>query len=374
MVHMETAQARIAHNIFESLPLGLMVISPHGDIVMSNDALSAILDIPPERLKAASWAELFIEDIDKNTDFNQVILDIIEKKIVGMRHIVSYENSHGGLRRLCITSSFLQESEALIGIVLLIEDVTDKYEMLEKENGYLREIQGLQSERVEGLNKLAMAMAHQIRNPLMSIGGSSNLLLRSLTLEERERELFDSILYGAQRLESLVQAARSFASILEPEQQDTPLADILTASCDKANAFAVNRGRNVVWNLPKTDVLVQVDADLFERAVSALLFNAIDFSKGNEAVISIGVSVTEGDVMLTVMDQGFGVSPEEIPYVFDPFYSSKPDGVGMGLTVARRIIMEHRGQLTLASVLDGGTTATIVLPCADSTVNLCSFS
>jgi len=370
---MQNTDGRIVHNIFESLPVGLMVISPNGTIVMYNDALSIILDIPAETLDSASWAELFIEDIDRNTEFNQVILDIIERKTIGMRHIVVYVNPGGNLRRLCITSSFLQEGTALIGIVLLIEDVTDKYEMLEKENGYLREIQGLQSERVEGLNKLAMAMAHQIRNPLMSIGGSSNFLMRNLSLQQRERDLFESILHGAHRLESIVQSARSFASIMEPQQQDVSLADILKMSCDKASVFAVDLGRSVAWDLPSTDMQLQVDPDLFEKAISALLFNAIEFSAGNEAAVSIEVIGQGEETRISITDRGLGVSAEEIPYVFDPFYSTKPDGVGMGLTIARRIVMEHRGQLTLASVLGDGTTATVALPCSRSNINLCSL-
>ena len=144
LIIMQNIDERIVRNIVESLPVGLMVISPEGDIVTHNAALCSILDLDEEKLSSASWAELFIEDVDRNTEFNQVILDVIERKTVGIRHIVAYEKTGVKRRRLCITSSFLQEGEALIGIVFLIEDVTDKYDMLEKENNYLREIQGLQ--------------------------------------------------------------------------------------------------------------------------------------------------------------------------------------------------------------------------------------
>ena len=370
---MQNTDERIVRNIIESLSVGLMVISPSGVIVMHNAALCTILDIPAMTLSSASWAELFIEDVDRNTDFNQVILDVIEKRAVEMRHIVVYENTGGKRRRLCITSSFLQEGEELVAIVFLIEDVTDKYEMLEKENDYLRKIQGLQLERIEGLNKLAMSMAHQIRNPLMSIGGSSNFLLKNLSLDQRERDLFDSILQGAHRLESIVQAARSFASILEPRQQEVPLANILKMSCEKANAFSVDHGRSVAWDMPSIDLQLQVDPDLFEKALSVLLFNSIEFNAKNEVAISISAMEQDGETLISVTDLGIGISSEDIPYVFDPFYSTKPDGIGMGLTVARRIVMEHGGEITLTSVAGKGATATIVIPCSNSNSNLCSL-
>ena len=77
---MQNIDERIVRNIVESLPVGLMVISPEGDIVTHNAALCSILDLDEEKLSSASWAELFIEDVDRNTEFNQVILDVIERK------------------------------------------------------------------------------------------------------------------------------------------------------------------------------------------------------------------------------------------------------------------------------------------------------
>ena len=170
--------------------MGLLVINPDGEIVTSNNAASNILGYACRMFEGKGWGDLFLED-SRNQAFNQVILDVIQEKKVNLHRRVPYVQPGGRTLQLSITGSFLRENEQIAGIVLILHDVTELQLLHDREKQVLREKHRLEHERAEGLTRLAMAVAHQIRNPVMSIGGFAVRILSKID-ENSSRKILTS--------------------------------------------------------------------------------------------------------------------------------------------------------------------------------------
>ncbi len=349
----------IMQNILDSLSVGVLVIQPGGKIAGTNPAVEEVLGLDEEDIMGKSWAELFIENND-NPELADIIVEAVQLEAVGLRRTVPYTNPAGQNMHLSVTTSYLKEDDAIIGVVLLIADDTERHEFLARDNRHLREIRRLQDERLSGLNKLAMGVAHQIRNPLMTIGGFGNLLLRELKDDERYANHLTTIIEEAKKLEAIVQAVRDYTS-LRPAQRSRVASCVLLAELEEhAVKRAREEGREVEWITACPEVDFIIDHEMFVRAMLILIDNSFDFTEGPVVRIKVTVDTNEHDCTIFLRDRGMGISEENIPHLFDPFYTTKPHAVGMGLPTAQRILAEHGGTLEL-NRRDVGTEAIITL-------------
>lgn len=349
----------IMQNILESMPTGILVIQPGGKIAATNEAAEKILGVNEEDIMGKSWAELFIEDSD-NPEFADLIVEVVQLEAVGLQRSVPYTCPGGEKMQLSVKTSYLKEDGHAYGVVLVISDDTEKHQFLSRDNRHLREIRRLQDERVSGLNKLAMAVAHQLRNPLMTIGGFGNLLLRELGDNEHYANQVTTIIEEARRLEGIVGAVRDYTSLSAARRSKVASCVLLSELEDYATRRAEKEDREVEWTTACPLVDFIVDHELFVRAMSLLIDNSFDFTEGPVVRLNVMVEPNEHDCTVTLSDRGMGVPEENRPYLFDPFYTTKPDAVGMGLPTARRIIAEHGGTLELATP-EVGTQAVINL-------------
>ncbi|WP_187170432.1 two-component system sensor histidine kinase NtrB [Salidesulfovibrio onnuriiensis] len=336
----------IMQNILESIPTGILVIQPGGKIAATNQAVEKILNISEEDIMGKSWAELFIEDSD-NPEFADIVVEAVQLQAVGLHRSIPYTCPDGGKLQLSVTTSYLKEEGEAFGVVLVITDDTEKHQFLTRDNRHLREIKRLQDERVQGLNKLAMAVAHQIRNPLMTIGGFGNLLLRELGENEHYASQLTTIIEEAKKMEGIVGAVRDYTSLRAANRSEVASCVLLSELEDYARKRAESEKREVDWvtACPLVDFII--DHELFVMAMTILIDNAFDFSEGPVVRIKVMVEPDEHECRITLSDRGMGIAEKDKPYLFDPFYTTKPDAVGMGLATAKRIIAEHGGTLDL---------------------------
>ena len=347
--------------IIENLPLGLMVIDAGGSIVFVNDPLERVLGVRGDRMLGRGWGEVFLRD-EGNSAFNQVILDVISREPVHLERSVPYTTPRGGEVFLSITSSFLREGGGIVGIVVLVEDVTEKHRLHERERELLKEKGELRKERGEGLRSLAFSVAHQIRNPATIIGGMSLSLLRRQGEDSEDREILDSIVQGARRLEQIVGAVSAYAGLPPASKAPVSLARVVERGARSvAVAGPYGAGEYGLENTLDGDRAF-VDGALLERGVAAVFQNCVDFSRRDRVAIRVSGATDGTGCTLTIDDDGPGVDEERLPYVFDPFYTTKADGVGMGLCLVRRIAVEHLGKVEIGRGSLGGTRVRIVLP------------
>ncbi len=349
----------VIQNILESIPVGLLVINSEGEIVTANRAASRILGYASEMLNGKGWGDLFISDMD-NLEFNQVFLDVIQERQVNLCRNVDYVTPEGNTLHLSLTTSFLVGNDEIPAIVVLIHDLTEIYHSHEREKIALEEQHRMQHRRAESLEKFALAVAHQIRNPVTAIGGFANRLLNQPDIDDgRMAGYLGNILVDARRLEEIVQAVSGYAGLKSAVPVKSSLEKVVETAKGRLEEIAAQRSKKILWMVRVDPVYGEIDPHLFSLALDEVLLNSLEAFKGNEVSIAIQVVEESDGFHLKIEDKGCGILEKDIPYIFDPFFTTKAVGVGMGLCRAQRIISEHRGHIKVQSTSGKGTDVII---------------
>jgi len=351
----------ILQNILESLPVGLMEIDPEGEVININRAASEILGYSLDVFEGKGWGDLFFDD-EKNIDFNQIIIDIIQERKVNLKRDVSYVRSDGKILQLSITGSFLREDEEIAGIVVLINDVTELHKAHKREKIVLEEKSALHHERAESIKNLAEAVAHQIRNPVTAIGGFSMRMLNKLDQDDPNRLYLETILSGTKRLEDVVTAVSHYTKLLQIEPKRAAISEVLEKAQAGIAPKEAELSRKIRWTVQSEPIKAMIDPRLFTHALNELFLNALEFCREDEVSIEVCVFEDANWVHVEIKDSGTGISEKDRPYIFDPFFTTKAVGVGMGLCRVKRIISEHKGVIMIESSPGKGTEVRIRLP------------
>ncbi len=222
-----------------------------------------------------------------------------------------------------------------------------------------------EAERLATAGELAAGMAHEIRNPLAAILNATALLTdeNGLTPDERASTLA-ALRTEARRLNRILSDFLQFA---RPQEARRAPGDIREVVQHVSSLIREDRSR-----APRVDVRVAVDPAVprfaFDRdQVTQVLWNvalnAVEAMNGRGR-LSLEVNRRHGDVALSVSDTGAGIAAENLPRVFEPFYTGKPNGSGLGLTIAERIVGAHGGRIEIDSELGRGTRVTLLFPLA----------
>jgi signal transduction histidine kinase len=242
-------------------------------------------------------------------------------------------------------------------------------ETLAETNRRLEQVQeeARRAERLAALGQLSAGLAHEIRNPLGVIKGSAEMLNRKLqTTDTVTAELAGYISSEVNRLNTIVSRFLDFARPheLDLHPQEIPgLVDrALKAVRDRWPEAQVQVERHYAENLP----LVPVDGDLCEQVFTNLFLNAYEAmgSKGGKLQVRIAVAHSDGrpGVEVEVEDSGPGVAAKLRGQIFNPFFTTKTSGVGLGLSIVSKIVDDHRGRIRLASEPGKGACFRVFLP------------
>ncbi len=226
------------------------------------------------------------------------------------------------------------------------------------------------AERSTALGRLAAAVAHEIRNPLNFINLSIDHVRGKLgPEEERRRADFERILTGVKdeisRLNRLVVEFLSFGKPMKLDTRPCSLERVLREVAALVDHKARDQGVALaVLSEPELPEIV-ADAELLKTCFLNLMINAADaMPAGGSLTVSLARGVADGNdaLVVTVRDTGHGMSPEEIAAAFEPYFSTKDTGLGLGLALTRKIVEDHGGKIGLESEPGRGTTARITLP------------
>jgi signal transduction histidine kinase len=219
----------------------------------------------------------------------------------------------------------------------------------------------IQAEKLTALGKLSLGVAHEVRNPVMVIGGFAHRLQKLLPANDRARDMLTIILSEVHKLNRMVREIEEFTRLPEPQLRPTPVAELLEqVLMENAPALAkqgVQVKRRIALDLPP----VPVDAELLRLAFHHVMENARE-AMPHGGVLEVAVQPTPTHLKITLRDTGVGIAPGDLPHIFDPFFSTKPQGTGMGLTTVHRIISDHGGEITVTSTPNQGTEISISVP------------
>jgi PAS domain S-box-containing protein len=253
---------------------------------------------------------------------------------------------------------FQNDRGDVLGLVVAIEDVT---EAVRTKEALIR------SERLAAIGRMSAHVTHEIRNPLSSIGLNAELLedlikkTASADDAAEAQNLCSAIVREIDRLTSITDEYLRFARLPRPELEEedvgallTTIASFVRRDCEAAN---VKLEVEVPSGLPH----VQLDADQMRQAILNLLRNAKE-SMPQGGRIVLGAEAQNGELSIVVKDTGFGIPPESLDRIFDPFFSTKLTGTGLGLTLTQQIVTEHGAELRVASKVGIGSEFRIVMP------------
>ncbi len=223
----------------------------------------------------------------------------------------------------------------------------------------------VQSEKMAALGRLATTLSHELRNPLAGLKGASQLLLKKTDELDERKQYVNLILDEVERLGRIVEDLFHFARprVLRYEMVDANkiINDVLLLNTHDQVLMNITV-RKRLSKLP----MIMADSDKFKQVVVNIILNAMDaMSEGGELIVSSGVirNEPEGKDIATFQfrDTGYGIPEDVMGHIFEPFYTTKPRGVGLGLSVCKAIIEEHCGRISISTNNTTGDSTGIVV-------------
>ncbi|MCU1272986.1 MAG: signal transduction histidine kinase, nitrogen specific, NtrB [Bryobacterales bacterium] len=218
------------------------------------------------------------------------------------------------------------------------------------------------SERLAALGQLSAGLAHELRNPLGTIKASAEMLTRSMPPDnEVAREVAGFISSEVDRTNLLVTRFLEFARPLRLRLATVELTQVLDSAVANLERNSPHYDVAVYKNYAPEIGQLAMDADLMERVFYNLLLNAAQATPAGGA-ITVKTRLADGNAEISVIDRGSGIDPKDRESIFNPFFTTKPEGVGLGLAIVSKIVDEHGGKIAVESEPGKGSIFRLYLP------------
>ena len=337
--------------IVENIPSGIITLDLKGRIVLCNRSAQQIIGPGAREMRDKSWQDTPFREIKALEEFFSTLTPTFS----GFSQEIEVRIEDGDPIPIGVTFAPLRLPEGgLVGLVAIFQDLTER----KKTEARLR-----QTDRLAAVGQLAASLAHEIRNPLAAISMSIELMKEE---EEVQPQLLDIVLRETERLKLVTGQLLDFSRpILNPRKPCNlvPLVEevvsLLEKSCDSTHPvpFSIQREAE--------EVMVAGDPDQLKQVLWNLGLNAIQaMPTGGRLTLTICRHVFKHGrwwAAIELTDTGRGIPPEEVERIFDPFYTTKPGGTGLGLTIVQKIIDYLGGRIEVSSKAGGGSTFRILL-------------
>lgn len=343
--------------VFEALHEGVIVLDAAGTIGFINQAACQFFGLNPAKTTGE-----FISSQIRGLDWNT--LGKPGRTISRDLEVFYPENRYLNFYLAPIEAS--KESGESLGFVMLIRDLTSTRAEAEET---------LESERLNSLTLLAAGVAHEIGNPLNSLDIHLQLLGRKLRkLPSAERGPLEENLSTAReeirRLDTILKQFLQAVRPTTPLRERADLQVLLRETLELLEAELASRHIGVQLDFAESMPPAMVDPGQFQQVFYNLIRNAAQAIPGREGRISIRIRVNDYEHIISIEDNGTGISPEQMGAIFEPYRTTKSSGSGLGLLIVRRIVREHGGEIALESEPRQGTRVVVHLPHAERTVRL----
>ncbi|HEY4239453.1 MAG TPA: ATP-binding protein [Kofleriaceae bacterium] len=227
-----------------------------------------------------------------------------------------------------------------------------------------RERELLRAERLATVGTMAASVAHEIRNPLSSIALNTELLADELPPGATEgKALVRAIHHEVDRLTAMTEEYLAFARLPKPKLAAEPINPMVQALAAFVREDLAARKVELATELGEGEPIAQADAGQLRQCLINLVRNAADAvaAKGG-GHITLRTRTEDAQVRIEVEDDGVGIPPDILPKLFDPFFSTKDGGSGLGLALTQQIVRDHGGDVSVASTVGHGTVFTVRVP------------
>jgi PAS domain S-box-containing protein len=343
--------------VFEALQEGVIVLDPQGRIGFVNRAASGFFGLVPEKAEGQPLASQ-VRGLDWET------LGKPGRTISRDLEVFYPENRFLNFYLAPIDGG--SETGETLGYVMLVRDLTSSRAEAEET---------LESERLNALTLLAAGVAHEIGNPLNSLDIHLQLLGRKLRkLPPGERKPLEEHLATARgeirRLDGILKQFLHAVRPTLPRRERQDLHAVLHETLRLMEPELESRKIRVELDLAEGMPQAEIDGGQFQQVFYNLLRNAYQALPAVNGHIAIRSRFNDYEYIITIDDNGSGISPEHMGAIFEPYRTTKSSGSGLGLLIVRRIIREHGGEIALESEDGRGTRVIIHLPRTERTVRL----
>ncbi len=243
--------------------------------------------------------------------------------------------------------------------ILTIEDITERVEMRR---------QLARMERMAALGRLSAGIAHEVRNPLTGISLLLDDLHDRLLVQSADQELIRRALSEIERLEGLVSGLLDFAASPQLRREPGNIGTVLRETLFLIRKSCERQGIRLVEALDEDLPGFPLDAHKLKQAFLNLFNNALDaMPDGGE--LTVAASWVDGEVRICIRDSGVGIPAEQLPMIFEPFYTGKGSGTGLGLSITQNILADHGGRIVVESSPGVGSVFTLWLPIPEEGTN-----
>jgi two-component system, sporulation sensor kinase E len=371
--------------VFNAIQEGIIVTDSNGRITYLNDAACGLFGLEAadaigkqlgERIRGLDWESLtksrgpVSHDIEifypQNRFINFYVVPLVierRKSVAGIadsgRHEVA-SNARGGPRSPTPTTG-----AAEVGHVMILRDITKSRRTAQ---------QTIESERLNALTLLAAGVAHEIGNPLNSLHIHLQLMERSVQnlagdAKEELQQSIDVARSEVNRLDSIVtqflRAIRPSRPQLRPENLNTIVEEAVRFFTPEIHDRDIVVEQELRSDLP----LLQLDRDQMKQAFYNVIKNSLEAMQ-RHGTLRIQTDMDDTHILIRFVDTGRGMSAENLSRVFEPYFTTKPAGTGLGLLIVRRIVREHGGELSIESGQGKGLTVTIRLPYIEKRIRM----
>ncbi|MBT4575809.1 MAG: response regulator [Candidatus Cloacimonetes bacterium] len=327
------------------------------DVFCEMELDGTIIEISPsiEAMSNHKRSDLLGSNIGDLITDKQQVTDLLNmnKNNNSIRDLEIKINNNDNVIYYSVISQLLSDAnDGSNKIIASLHDITE-HKLLEKRL--------MRAERLAGVGQLAAGIAHEIRNPLGNISSSIQYCLKKYELPTQIVQYLEIILRNSQNANKIIKELLDFATPREIELKTENISDIIKRSIDLVEARVkqnkVKIDLSIDMDLPK----INLDAKWIEQTFLNLILNANDAMKGG-GVLKIKAALNNENINVTFEDNGQGIPSDEIEKIFDPFYTTKDEGTGLGLSFIFQVITAHNGDVDVESRVGEGAKFTIKLP------------
>jgi len=337
----------LSGTIIDKMPMGLLLLDSQKNLTAINRAGENLLAIKPtdflgkpvmNRLPIP-WQDLIIE-LDRTGVSAEKEMDCV----IEPGKTISLD---------MVATTLYQEQGDFIGYLFLFRDMTEMIH-LRKEMA--------RNQRLASLGSLAAGIAHEIRNPLSSIKGFATYFKEKYRDKPEDGEIADILIEEVERLNRVIGQLLDFARPMTMNRQQRSLRALVDHTLKMIENQARTKAIRIEKDLKGGNPFASIDEDRMAQVLLNLYLNAFDaMTPGGTLKLSLS-SPGKGMAQISISDTGRGIRKQDLPHVYDPYFTTKPSGTGLGLAIVHRIIEAHDGRIGITSEEGKGTTVTILLP------------
>ena len=339
--------------IFQSVGAGLIALDGGGRITAYNRAAADVTGVTPARALGAPWHAIFGDGVN----LAETLAAVQNDPRAFRRYELSLRPGSGGADvPVAITFWALRSgSGQTVGLIAVCEDLSSMKQM---------EARVRQADRLATVGRMAANIAHEIRNPLASLTGAIEVLARDGDLGGTRDRLAQIVVRESERLDHIIKDLLDYARPAPLVLQPINLADTLDEVLLLLEHRPLPDNVKIVRAYDR-ELGVEADPQQIRQVFWNLCLNALQaMVEGGELQVA---ARREGRVVqVRVSDAGHGIHAADLPHIFEPFFSTKSEGSGIGLALVHRIVQEHGGDIDVRSHAGQGTVFTITLPAGDA--------